>query len=331
MDNLRNLIKNSIELYELKAQIRNIDKKSSKDKTLTTNTISIFKAYRGEKYATVFKQLKPILYGIRKYDEVILFENKKIFKHTYLILFYIQQYLDALDFYHSREYKNSFAALRGDKRKFLRKYSNFRKEVFDIYTEVPGAKRLKAVIFKAYAKNREFSDIFLNFYTMYPPHQFKYGDDEIWTKKIIEKIWFYFSSTPIHSEEIIHKSLAIVLNAYFKHRMSMKSGNSIRFTTDILYELFGYEFNATSADLLHKVYITGRIAGMPIFKNRAKGEIFSKKIIEQYNHFFKVKLPEEFPEVDFEPYMIDAENFFEKFPLTAFFNLYPMEFLHPVE
>jgi len=324
---LFDVLNENIETYPIKPEILR-PLKISKDKTFVTNTLKHFFKYRGDNYESVFKQIKKIFYEIRRHDEVILLENEKIYKHIYLILFHTQRYLEILDFYNSNEYKKSFAGLRGDKNKFIRRYRKFRKEIFDVYTELPGSKRLKAIVFKLYIKEREFSDILLNFYTLMPPSSFKYNDNEKWMKKIINRIWFYFSSTPIHSEEQIFKSYAIVMNAYFRHKMKISASNSIRLTRTLTYELFGYTFEATSADLLRKVYISGRVAGLAIFQNGSKQKLYTDETLSKYNNLFKVKLPQEFPDVDLTPYIIDAKQFFDTYPLSIYFQYHPSEFLH---
>ncbi len=322
-----NLLYENFKSFELKPQIKNPIKNVNKDKIFTANTINLFQSHHTQDYTSVFQKVKPFLHDLRRHDEMIKLENQVILKHTYLILFQIWQYMQMLDYYNSEEYSESFAGLKSDKRKFLQKYRKFRKEIFSIESEVPGAKRIKAAIFKVYARNREFSDIFLNFYTIYPIHQFK-NDNEI-LEKIIEKIWIYFASTPVHSEQVIYKSLAITLNAYFRLRMNINSRFSVNMTRNIIYELFRHDLKASSSDLLHQVYIGGRIAGRPVFKNRAKGDIYSPEVIEQYNHFFNKVLPKEFPELDFKSLPTDAKEILEEFPLTAYFNLYPREFLRP--
>ncbi|WP_200763353.1 hypothetical protein [Nitrosophilus alvini] len=328
MINKKYILHEYYDYYELKPNLKIGIKNSPKDKTVTHNTIEVFNQFHEHKYASIFYQLKNPFYKLRQYEKVVFFENRKIFFHTYYVLFLIYRYLESIDFYNSDEYENSFAGLKSDKVKFRKKYRKFRKEIFDMCNTFPGSSKIYAVLFRMMIHNRPFTEIFLNIYTLIPIEQIKFKEDETWMKSIIKKIYLYFSSTPIHSEEIIYKSLAIVLNAYFRQKMQIKSSYALNIVNEILYILFGYYIKENSADLLRKIYISGRLGGLPIFKNKTSNKIYPDSVIEQYDDFFK-ELKKELPEISF--ISMDAERFFNEHPINMFFQLFPSEFLHPVK
>ena len=321
------LLQDHIHLYSLKSEVVNTVK-TTKDKVITQATIRKFHFYHGEGFKSIFLSLKPILHKIRDQEKVIFFENEKIYFHTYNILFLVSRYLNAIDFYNSDEYKNTFAGLRGDTSQMLDKYHQHRANAFDRSNAFTGDDKVKALLLKSFYQNREVTDLFVNFYTLIPLHMIKVSPEDQFFKKIFDKIIEHFSSTYIESEDVIYKSFAISLNAYFRLKMNMKSKHAKECTEAILSELFDYTFTASSADLLRNVHISGRLGSLPIFKHARNPHKLEFQTIKKFDALFK-EMNDEYAEL--ESNTMSAEYYFLENPTKQFLALLPIEFLQEVK
>lgn len=320
-------ISDHIYMYELKPEVQH-GVKCSKDKTFIQTTISAFCALHGTVYEKSFLSLKRAFQDFQEQEKVILFENEKIYYHTYNVLRIIYLYLKAIDFYNSENYKNTFAGLRGDGKQILDQYHQHRANTFDTANAFKGDNRIKAIVFRSLYSDREATDLFLNFFTLYPIEMFKTLPKDQWKIPIIKKIIEHFSNTYIASEEVIYKSLTIYLNAYFRLTMGINSKHSKKITSNILYELFGYTFSATSSDMLRSVYISGRLDSLAIFKHAKDTYIPSEEAINKFDNFFN-ELYDEFDDIN--DFQITAKDYFSANPVKQFLLLKPMEFLQEIQ
>lgn len=320
-------LKNHIHQYEFKAEVKQ-SVKNTKDKLLTTNTINMFLAYHGIDNKHAFNSIKTTLYQLRKQEKVILFNEQKIYFHTYNILFLIHRYLLAIDFYNSKEYRNTYAGLRGSESEIFDKYHTHRANSFDSSNAFTGDDKVKALIFRNFYSNRETTDLFINFYALFPKHMIKIDSEDAIFKKIFDKIIEHFSNTYIASEDVIYKSLAISLNAYFRFKMNMQAKHSKKITEEILLTLFGFTFSASSADLLRNIYISGRLSEMPIFKHAKEPKILEEQTIVNFDKLF-IELKQNF--TDLENIQMDAKSYFQENPIKQFLLLSPMEFLQEIQ
>lgn len=322
-----NAITKYIYQYEFKPEIqRSI--KVTKDKLLTSNTIKIFLTYHGDENRYSFSSIKNTLYNLRQQEKVILFDKQKIYFHTYNILFLINRYLTLIDFYNSDECQNSFAGLRGSELEILNQYHAHRANSFNSSNAFTADDKVKALIFRNFYLHRETTDLFVNFYTLFPKHMFKVDSEDVFFKKIFDKIIEHFSSTYIASEEVIYKSLAITLNAYFRFKMKIQAKHSKNITEEILLTLFDYTFSASSADLLRNIYISGRLAEIPIFKHAKTPRVLKEEIINDFDKLFD-EFRKEF--TDMKDISMDAKTYFQENPIKQFLALSPMEFLQEIQ
>lgn len=313
----------SIYQYELKPECRN-GIKSPKSKVLIQATITRFCSSHGDTYKSCFQQISNVFQDIQKQEKVILFDNEKIYYHTYCILTLLTQYLSALDYYYSDNYKKTLAGLRGSDRQLLEKFHLHKANTLDISNAFAGDDRLKASVFYNLYRDRETTSLFLNFFTFFPLQMCKVPESDQWCTPILQKIIEHFSSTYIASEEIIYKSLAIRLNSYLRSSMCIESGYSKHITQEILEELFKYKFSATSADLQRNVYIAGRLNSLPIFKHGKSPRKVSEKTINKFDDFIN-KIYNEFN--DLENTKITAKEFLNEDIVKLFLTHKPVEFL----
>ncbi len=319
-------LKNYIYQYEFKPEVKQAIK-STKDKVLTTNTINKFLEHHGNDYKFSINSIKITLYKIREQEKVIFFDNTKIYYHTYNILFLIKRYLSVIDFYNSQEYRKTFAGLRSNESEVLDKYHLHRANSFDSSNAFTGDDKIKALVFRNFYFNREITNLFINFYTLFPKHIIKVSTEDIFFKKIIDRIIEHFSNTYISSEEVIYKSLAISLNAYFRLKMKMQAKHSKMVTEEILSTLFDYTFSASSADLLRNIYIAGRLKELPIFKHAKSPRVLKEKTVKDFDSLFN-KIQKEFPDLGEIP--LDAKSYFQENPIKQFLQLSPMEFFQEI-
>lgn len=320
-------LKGYIHQYEFKTEIKQ-GLKVTKDKLLTIKTINKFLSLHGDKHKHSLLSLKTVFYKIREQEKVIFFDEEKIYFHTYSILFLIFRYLDVIDFYNSDEYSNTYAGLRGSEAEILQYYHTHRANSFDSANAFTGDDKIKALIFRNFYLDRESTDLFVNFYTLFPKHMIKVEGEDTFSKKIFNKIIEHFSNTYIASEEVIYKSLAITLNAYFRLKMNMQAKHSKQVTEEILSTLFDFTFTASSADLLRNIYISGRLAETPIFKHAKTPRILDEKTITNFDKLFN-ELRKEF--ADMNNISMDAKTYFQENPIKQFLLLSPMEFLQEIQ
>lgn len=314
-------------MYRLKF---NVDQevKVTKDKLLTKNTIDSFCDKHGEDYKPIFQKIKRTLQKIIDDEKVVMHEDTKIFYHTYNILFILFRYLAALDFYNSPEYKNTFAGLHGSFAEISQQYHRHRAESFDSSNAFTGDHKVKAALFRNFYYNREATDLYVNFFTLFPTNQIKLAPEDKVFKSIFDKILEHFNSTYIESENVIYKSLAINLNAYMKYSMGMKPKYVKKVTEELLSEMFDYTFAASSSDLSRNVYISGRLTSMPIFKHARNARTLDPSIEEHFNSFFQ-KLQKDFSDIG--NITITAEQYFNIDPVKQFLLLKPIEFLEEIQ
>ena len=266
--------------------------------------------------------------------QIINFEKINIYYHTYRILFWIYQYTKILDFYQSDEYKKySFAKHKSATSKFKRDYKKNKKEAYDKSNAYTGDNRIHAFSLRKYLLHRDLMDIYFNTTTLFPKNNINYEllqeveETNTTIMNIVQKIHTYYSSSYIHSEDVIYESLAIVINGYMRLKIGMESKISNQITNELLYELFNYDINKTSSNRLSNIYIAGRINNMPIFKNSKKEEIFSQEDKEKFSILLE-EAKQDF--TDSDDIFLDVEEYFNSNPLKAYFEQYPMEFLSKI-
>ena len=313
--------------YDFKPEVKQ-GLKVTKDKLITTTTINSFLSHRGNNYKNIFNSIKPSLHKLCEQEKVILFDGQKIYFHTYNILFLIQRYLMALDFYNSKPYKSTFAELRGSEDENLKKYHLHRANSFDSSNAFTGDDKVKAFLFRNLYTDREVTDLFINFYTLYPKHMIKVDSEDLFIRKIIDKIIEHFANTYISSEDVIYKSLAISLNAYFRLKMKLDARHAKKITEEILFTLFNYTFSASSADLLRNIYISGRLNELPIFKHAKEARALEETIIIKFDKIFN-EMKKDFIELENMP--LDAKSYFQENPIKQFLLLSPMEFVQEIQ
>ncbi len=312
--------------YELKPECQN-GIKCTKDRLFIGATIDSFCRQNSSDYKKSFLRLGSALNKIREQEKVILFENEKIYYHTYCILRVIQLYLKALDFYNSKAYKKTYAGLHGSEEEILDKYHHHKAEAFDDSNPFRGDDKVKATVYKFLYSDRESTNLFLNFFTFYPLEMFKILPEEEWKVPILKKIIEHFSSTYIASEDVIYKSLAIYLNSYFRLELGISAKHSRTITQDILNELFEYSFTATSADLMRNVYVSGRLDSLPIFKHAKVPYSPRPESLENMDQFFS-NLYREFECQD--EIKITTKQYYAENPVKQFLLLKPVEFLQEI-
>nr|WP_321266073.1 hypothetical protein [uncultured Sulfurimonas sp.] len=321
-------LQNFINQFKLKPNIKQ-KIKISHDILITQNTINEYMKKHSNVNEIYFKSIKSTLQKIRKNEKVVLLDNTKIYFHTYRILHIIEQYINILDYYNSENYKKySFAKNRSDSSKVKREYYKLQVKEFDIYSYT-FVDKLKAKLLEQYINRKELVDIVLNFYTIFPQSNINYeamSSNELLID-MIQKVFSHFSSTYISSEDIIYKSLMIVLNAYLKTVMKMNSSYTKKITDELLHELFNFKDTTNSSTMLDKIYISGRIHNFPIFKNSSKKEIYSIKLKNEFTTFIRY-IQKDFLEL--ENVHLNIDNFFNENPINAYFNQYPIEFMHKI-
>jgi len=320
-------LSDNIYQYELKSEVKQ-SINETRDRVLTNYTINMFLAYHGDNNKYAFNSIKNTLHQLRKQEKIILFNKQKIYFHTYKILFIIHRHLLAIDFYNSSNYRNTFAGLRGSESEISDKYHSHRANIFDSSNAFTGDDKIKSLIFRNFYEDRKSIDLFLNFYTLFPKHMIKVSSEDVFFKKILDRIIEHFTNTYIASEDVIYKSLAISLNAYFRLKMKVKAKHAKNITEEILSILFDYTFSATSADMLRNIYISGRLHELPIFKHAKKPRKLEDKTIEKFNKFFN-ELKNEF--TDLKDIPMDAESYFQENPVKQFLLLSPIEFLQEIQ
>lgn len=319
---------NFINEYELKQNVKQAVKVSH-DVLITKDTITQYIHEHSDENKVYFNKIKTTLQKIRKQEKVILFNEKKIYFHTYRILFIIEQYIHVLDFYNSDEYKKySFAKHRSDSSKVERKYHKLQLKELDI-SSYSFMDELKSTMLKQHLSRKELVDLVLNFFTIFPQTNINYEamSDNKLLIDMIQKVFLHFSSTYINSEDVIYKSLMIVLNTYLRNVMKVDSSYSKKIVNDLLKKLFNFQDETSSGTMLNKIYISGRIANMPIFKNTSKDSLYSEELKGE------LKVLMQYAQKDFlglENLNINLEEFFNENPINAYLRIHPMEFMQKI-
>ena len=317
-----------IHQYELKPNIKQTIKVSH-DILITKDTIEQYIKEHSDECKIYFHKIKPILQRIRKSEKVVLFNNAKIYFHTYRILFIIEQYIDVVDFYTSQNYqKYSFAKNRSDSSKAKREYHKLQLKELDI-SSFSFMDKLKAEILKQHLSRKELVDLVLNFYTIFPQSNINYeamSDNDLLID-MIKKVFSHFSSTYINSENIIYKSLMIILNTYLRTVMQVEASYTKKIVNEILWTLFNFKDDTSSGTMLNKIYIAGRINNIPIFKNTTKDTIYSEQLKNEFRTLMKYA-QKDFIEI--ENFNLNVEEFFDENPIKAYLNIYPIEFMQKI-
>lgn len=316
--------------YTLKSELKD-SLQIKKDKILTLQTIKTYQTIHPDLSDVYMKAIKAPLQKISKSDRIVKFEGNCIYFHTYRLLLWIHQHLEALDYYESDTYKKySFAKYKSATSKFARDYKKNIEAVFNPSISVKKEYRLNIFVLRKYIRNRKLTDMFFNSHTLFPRNNINYDAFEANDENInlIHHLQNYYASSYIKSENVIYESLAIILHGYMTLKMGINNQYANKCTSEILYNLFNYESKKTSYDRRTNIYISGRITNMPIFKNHKSVNIHTRKTKNQFIKFLD-EIKKDF--LEFENFTFSGETYFQSNPLKAYFEQYPMEFLSKVE
>jgi len=323
---LKEPITQYINYYQLKPNIQQ-NYRITHDILITQDTLNKYLSYH-PKNEDYFKKIKTVLQKIRKNEKVVLLDNTKIYFHTYRILFFIDHYINALDFYNSEKYiKYSFAKYKSNSNKVEREYFKLQKQSFDPYL-FTGSNKLEKKILELFLARKELVDLVLNHYTLFPQGNINYdsiNDGDKTLKIDVKRIFSHFASTYISSEDVILKSLTIVLYAYMTLQMKMDSSHAKKIVQELLFTLFNFEFETVSTK---KIYIAGRLDNFPIFKNSSKDLIYSNELKKDFEVFTKY-IQRGFS--DLGELNLDVNDFFNENPIHTYFYQYPVEFLDKID
>ena len=313
--------------YQLKPNIKQ-KYRVTHDILITNSTIKKYCQYHQDVEEKFYTNIKSTLQKIRKSEKAVKLDNTTIYFHTYRILFWIDLYQKALDFFNSNEYKKfSFAKYASKNKKIEDEFFRLQKESLDPYF-FTGTSRLRMKILQLFLENRDLVDLVLNTQTLIPKLVIKYEALENYNANImttIQKIFDHFASSYISSEDVILKSLSIVLYSYLTFHMKIKTSYAKGIVQEIMQELFNYDFQSISNQ---NIYIAGRLNNLPIFKNSSKNEIYSEQLKHDFTVFSKY-IQRGFTGLDY--FDLNPEKYFNENPIKAYFEQYPIEFMDKID
>ena len=274
---------------------------------------------------------KPFFEKIRKYDTPIRVDNKPLLFHTYILTMHIVNYLHLFKYYIDGSFKkNTFAYLKGDKKRYIKKSNEHEKRASEPLAITSGADDLMSFIFKNLAENNEVAEAFINQCTLFPIHQIKDLDKEYGDVNTIKSIIKKFSSTNISSMRPIYKSLVIILVGYLTLKMKIPKKDAIQAVQILLDDLADesddrYQIDVSANNLLSNVYIYGRLDGMPIFASNDK-ENYSEEVFDALKQFH-IEADAEL-NIDMRSFDYRTYSPYNDLP-SVYLLLTPMELLQP--
>lgn len=250
---LHKSLSSEIQLYKLKDDIK-IYKNLKPDIVHLSHTINVFNSFSEIKIDRP-KALKSGLESLYAHDLVINFQGQNCLYHSYKILGFIREAINALRLSNDRQFQRGTIGLYGRHAQTHRaKYRKSIKRVLDPENTSKGAELVKAILHKNMFLNEKLTKHYLGIIALFGVDSFRSMQDNTLETKTLKRTLKMFMSGKVKKEDCANSLLA-VLYFYLHFKMRIDSEKSLMITKEITFEIFGVVKEYKSSELLKNLYV----------------------------------------------------------------------------
>lgn len=260
---LQKSLLSEVQLYKLKNEIK-IYKNVKPDIIYLSNTFDLFNSF-SEIKVDKSKGLKSALESLYRHDIVMSFQGQNFLYHTYKILGFIRETLDALRLSRDKKFqKGTIGLYKRHTQTHRTKYRKSIKYAFDSENTSRGAELVKAVFHKNMYLNEKLTKYYLSLIALFGIDSFKRMQNDSYETKILKRTFKMFMSGKVKKEDCANSLLAI-LYFYLRFKMRIDPELAMSITKSIVYDVFGVVKEYKSSELLKNLYVKEVIGENIIF------------------------------------------------------------------
>ena len=296
------------------------------------NTINMYLEHHPEFNVSFLKDIKNTLIDIVKDDIIIDLNNKLILKELYKIIFWIDCINRTLDIISDKHYpKKYFAGYQSDNREIKKEMNKNKGMIVNSRTKLvsKGENRLNWWFHNILNKNKKLTKFYLNMFTLIDIEKCTFIEKE--DEEVVEKFFNFLNSKMVQiiTDNIICKSLSILLYHEFKYYLKIDEKEIEPLITNIMLKLYNYEPNYEEFN--KTIYLRSTIEYFPIFGAKRTSQFTKKEkdfirsnMLKDYKLNNKDKKNNN-KNFDYKSFDLSLELLLKK-PHTQFLMKYPVEF-----
>jgi hypothetical protein len=250
---LHKSLASEIQLYKLKDNIK-LYQNVKPDVVHLNNTIDCFYSYSEIKIDKPVA-LKSVLESLYQHDLVMNFQGTNCLYHTYKILGFIREAVNALRLSSDMRFqKGTIGLYERYTQTHKAKYRKSRKLILDSENTSKGAELVKATLHKNMYLDEKLTKHYLGIIALFGVDSFKVMQNDTSDTRTLRRTLKMFMSGKVKKEDCANSLLA-VLYFYFHFKMKIDSEKSIKVAKDIVYELFEIATEYRASELLKNLYV----------------------------------------------------------------------------
>ncbi|MDD5717460.1 MAG: hypothetical protein PHW64_06615 [Sulfuricurvum sp.] len=260
---LQKSLLSEIQLYKLNDEIK-IYKYVKPDLIYLGNTFDLFNSF-SEIKVDKSRGLKSALESVCRHDVVMNFQGQNFLYHTYKVLGFIRETLEALRLSKDKKFQKGTIGLYTRHTQTHR--SRYRKSIkyaFDSETTSQGAELVKAILHKNMYLNEKLTKHYLSIIALFGVDNFKLFKNGSSESKTLKRTLKMFMSGRVDKEDCANSLLA-VLYYYLRFKMRIDSELALSTTKGIVFDIFGVAKKYESSELLKNLYVKEVIGENIIF------------------------------------------------------------------
>jgi hypothetical protein len=268
------LMSSDIQLYKISDEIK-FYKSLQADRLHIPNTLKLFFFYHHN--INFQKSIKDVLRPLAKYDIVFNFQKEKYLFHTYKILGFINESLNALSLSQNKQFQKKTIATYDKREKdyYFSEYKENKKQALKPTNINKGNNLLQAFLYRNLYYRKAFTKYFLSYYSIIGIENLKQLNNDFLQSKIIKNTLRIFQSGLVRKKDCA-KSLLSVLYFYFIHKMRINKRHALSIAKNIVYNIYDIYYEYKGSEILTNIYVKEVIGSHIIYSFDTKKEHINK-------------------------------------------------------
>lgn len=325
-DSYREII-SDIQLYKLRDEIKFYPSIKA-DKVHTKDTIQLFDSYSKENAFdfTFIGKVKNTFHSITKYDRVFNLYGKNYLYHTYKVLGFIRESVNAYILSNDVNFTKGTIADYKDREKeyYLSEYLDNREQLCKPNNIYKGANLLSAFLYRNLYLNKDFTKLYLSYFAICGVDNIKLLNNDKLELKIIKNTLEVFQSGKVDKNDCA-KSLLSALYFYFIFKMRIHKRHAISVAKELVEKVFGNYYEYKGSEVLKNVYVKEVIGNHIVYSFDTKKE----HITDENKKFLKSMIITH-PRLDINRFPIQTLEPSLNNPLQLYSHTIPSELLQKI-
>ncbi len=254
--NYPKLLSSEIQFYKLSKEIK-VSTSIRKDDSHITNSIKMFDKYskeKGHEY-TFLHKIKKSLLPIKKYDIAFVFRGEKYLYHTYKILGFIREAVNAYILSNDSKFiQGTIADYKRENDFYLSQYNKYKKRYMESHSTFRGSDFLNSFLYRSLYLRKEFTKYFLSYFAIIGVDNIKQLDNDLLESRLFKNTLKVFMSGKVNKKDCA-KSLLSVLYYYFRFTMHINKNQALYIAKDLVEKVFGIYYEYKGSEILKNVYV----------------------------------------------------------------------------